>query len=137
MNDVKRELARVREDLAAMSASEAALRDKLRETEMSDRRAAASADYIKCLVLKLLQSDEDEQAALFPALATCLQFSEADVQGLTTAREARRSSGGILSSLVGRSRPAARRVSLSLSRARRWCRGGRRSTQSSARSRLG
>ena len=38
-------------------------------------------------------TDEGEHAALFPALATCLQFSEAEVQALIDSRAAKRSSG--------------------------------------------
>ena len=47
--------------------------------------------YIKCLVLKLLQSEEHTHVNLFPALATCLQFSESEVEHVATAREAKRS----------------------------------------------
>jgi hypothetical protein len=64
------------------------------------------SEYIKCLVLKLLSSEAHEHAALFPALATCLQFSESDVHQLTHAREARTSTRGILASFVGRRQPA-------------------------------
>ena len=106
VNGVHRELSQLRDELASAGATEAALREQLREVEMTDRRSAASSEYVKCLVLKLLQTDESEHAALFPALATCLQFSQAEVEGLMQAREARRSSGGLFSSIVRRQRPS-------------------------------
>ena len=100
VGDVRRELERVKEQLASSEASEASLKEQLREVKMTDVRAAASTDYVKCLVLKLLTLDEREHFNLFPALATCLQFSEADVAMLTEAREAK-ASRGRFSSLFG------------------------------------
>ena len=101
---VRRELSEAHAQLATAVEVEASLRERLRDGEMSDKRASASSEYIKCIVLKLLHTDESEHAALFPVLATCLQFSETDVQSLIDAREARRTRGGLLSSLVGRKR---------------------------------
>ena len=53
---LRRELERVKEQLASSEASEASLKEQLREVKMTDVRAAASTDYVRCLVLKLLDT---------------------------------------------------------------------------------
>jgi hypothetical protein len=100
VHDVQRALDEARAALADAGTKEVELRARLRQSEMVDRRASASVDYIKCLVLQLLRTEESNHGELFPALATCLQFSEAEVMQVSTAREARAARGGFLVSLL-------------------------------------
>ena len=51
-------------------------------------------DYVKGLVLQLLQMDEKDHADLFPALATCLQLNEDEVGRVARAHAARSRGGG-------------------------------------------
>ena len=51
-------------------------------------------DYVKGLVLRLLQMDEKDHADLFPALATCLQLNEDEVGRVARAHAARSRGGG-------------------------------------------
>ena len=51
-------------------------------------------DYVKGLVLQLLQMDEKDHADLFPALATCLQLNEDEVGRVARAHAARTRGGG-------------------------------------------
>jgi hypothetical protein len=74
-----RERAALQRELEARAEAEAALRGKLRDSVMRERREGMDATYVKCLVLKFLTMDEAGQECLFPALATCLQLSEDEV----------------------------------------------------------
>ena len=76
---LQHELTAAREEAARQQTAEAKLRTQLQQLEMRERREGASVEYIKCLVLKLLSLRESEHESLFPALATCLQFSEDEV----------------------------------------------------------
>ncbi|KOO26983.1 hypothetical protein Ctob_000882, partial [Chrysochromulina tobinii] len=84
MRDHHLELAELRARLASADDAYENLRREMRELEMRSRRGGASVDYVKCLVLQLLQClvlqllqmDEKNHADLFPALATCLQLNE-------------------------------------------------------------
>ena len=76
------------------------LRARLHAMEMTERRGGANSEYVKNLVLKYMELEEEEHEQLFPALATCLQFTEAEVQHVAQAREARRP--GFLSSVFTR-----------------------------------
>lgn len=89
VSDIVSELEMTRGQLRTSEAEVERLRRRVREEEMRDVRSTASIDYVKCLVLQLLISDETRHADLFPPLATCLQFSEADVAQVTRAHTAR------------------------------------------------
>ena len=69
---------------------EAALRAELHEQQMEARRGGASVEYIKNLVLKYMELEDEEHEALFPALAMCLQFNEQEVLRVAQVREERR-----------------------------------------------
>ena len=83
------EISVLQQRLTKATSEATALRQKLLEYEMKETRAGTSIEYIRCLVLQLLQTEEAEHAALFPAIATCLQFTEADVKSVTRSREER------------------------------------------------
>ena len=77
---LQQELSEARDEVARRQAAEVELRGQLQQLEMREKREGASVEYIKCLVLKLLSLRESEHEALFPALATCLQFTEEEVR---------------------------------------------------------
>ena len=135
VTDVRRELDEAYRQISEASEVEAALRRRLRESEMADRRASASVDYVKCLVLQLLRSDDARAADLFPALATCLQFSEEEVAAVSEAREERMSRGGLLGALSRRpavAAAAAAAVAAAVASRRRRSRRGRAATIATA-----
>ena len=82
----------LRGELAAERRTTAGLRRQLQEAARRERRAdATSLEYARCLILRWLQLRTDaERACLFPALATCLQFSEEEVGALLEAQAPKR-----------------------------------------------
>jgi hypothetical protein len=70
MRDHHLELAELRARLASADDAYENLRREMRELEMRSRRGGASVDYVKCLVLQLLQVSVVN--CLLIALSDCL-----------------------------------------------------------------
>ena len=102
------EIAELHEGVRRAEGAAAAARDALREAEAALRaeRLAARRDgvdlaYLKNVTIEFIAADAQASEALFPALATCLQFNEADVERIQRARDDHASLRGKASRVLG------------------------------------
>jgi len=102
------EIAELHEGVRRAEGAAAAARDALREAEAALRaeRLAARRDgvdlaYLKNVTIEFIAADAQASEALFPALATCLQFNEADVDRIQRARDDHASLRGKASRVLG------------------------------------
>lgn len=72
---------------AQLNAAQEESRARIKEMERSSKRSGANLEYLKNMIIRWMEEDQQEQ--LFSVIATILQFSPDETQRLVAKRKSK------------------------------------------------